>query len=560
MNSKDYWRKREEEALKHYITDEEEYDKQIKQIYEDMLEASQKEIDTFYRRYAKGQNITISEAKKRVSSLDIKAYEKKAARYVKDKVFTKQANAEMRLYNATMRINRLEMLKANIGLELLKGHSKLERFMEKILKGRTEEELKRQAGILGNTIQNNAKNVNSIVNASFHNATFSNRIWQYHDLMKADLSKLLQTGLIQGKNPNVLAKELEKYYVGEEYLKNGKKGAVYNTQRLMRTELARVQTDAQKKSFEQNGFEKYMFIVNANCCDVCEGINGKIFNVKDLMPGENAPPMHPHCRCAIAPYEDSEEYEAWIDYLDNGGTTKEWNKLKKANKSSKIQIKEGKKLSLSKLEDFEQWLSDYYKLNEDLIITKENFPNLNTYTGGAYEGINAVLRYEKGSKQYLRYEKSYKTGIEGYRKVSDEISKEISKFKNNTDLQVSRSVGEVSYITGKTSSLEDMIASIGKTYTEKGFTSTTICSDTTLPFGGFKETKTKLEIYVPKETRGAYIHKVSDSPAEFEYLIDKNTTFKIVDAGERTIYVRNYKGEIKTEQERFMKLEVVIDD
>lgn len=43
------------------------------------------------------------------------------------------------------------------------------------------------------------------------------------------------------------------------------------------------------------------------------------------MPGKNAPPMHPNCRCSIAPYEESEEYEAWLDYLAKGGTTKEWN-------------------------------------------------------------------------------------------------------------------------------------------------------------------------------------------------------------------------------------------
>ena len=43
------------------------------------------------------------------------------------------------------------------------------------------------------------------------------------------------------------------------------------------------------------------------------------------MPGTNAPPMHPHCRCGTAAYEDSEEYEAWLDYLDGGGSTDEYN-------------------------------------------------------------------------------------------------------------------------------------------------------------------------------------------------------------------------------------------
>jgi len=330
MSSSEYWRRREDEALKHYITDEKQYDKELRRIYENMLDSCQSEINAFYGKYAASEGITLAEAKKRVSTLDIKAYERKAAKYVKEKEFSKTANEEMRLYNATMRINRLEMLKANIGLELIAGHNELEKFMSSILKGRTNAELKRQAGILGKTITNNAQLANSIVNASFHNATFSDRIWQYQDIMKADLSKLIQQGMIAGKNPRALAKDLRKYFIGDETLKNGKNGAVYATERLMRTELARVQTEAQKQSFKRNGFEYFEFITNSGCCPICAALNGKHYKVDKMQVGLNAPPMHPHCRCSTAAWEDDAEYEAWLDYLDKGGTTAEWNKIKEA--------------------------------------------------------------------------------------------------------------------------------------------------------------------------------------------------------------------------------------
>ncbi len=335
MNNRDYWRKREDEALKHYITDEKEYDRELKRIYSNMLDACQKEINAFYGKYAAAEGISLAEAKKRVSKLDIAAYERKAARYVKDKDFSKRANEEMRLYNAAMKINRLEMLKANIGLELIAGHDELEKFMKGVLQNRTEEELKRQAGILGKTIKNNAQQANAIVNGSFKVAkvggksTFSDYIWQYQDMMREDLAKLLQSGLIQGKNPRVLAKELQKYYFGDPK-KGG--GAIYHTERLMRTELARVQTEAQKQSFIRNGFDEYEFIANSSCCDHCQDLNGKHFKVEKMKPGENAPPLHPHCRCSTAAYSDDAEYEAWLDYLSNGGTTEEWNKLPAAEK------------------------------------------------------------------------------------------------------------------------------------------------------------------------------------------------------------------------------------
>lgn len=383
MDSKTYWAQREAEALKHYIKDEAEYDRQIQKIYTDMLDGIQSEINAFYGKYAASEGMTIAEAKKKVSKLDIAAYERKAARYVKDAsldrkisggrtnkkgyYFSTKANEEMRLYNLTMKVNRLEMLKANIGLELIKGHAELETFMEGILKGRTEDELKRQAGILGKTIRGNSRLAHTIPNASFHNATFSDRIWQYQDIMKADLSKLLQTALIQGKNPRTVAKELRKYLIGDKY----GKGARYNMERLMRTELARVQTEAQKQSFIRNGFEQYTFHVNGGCCPVCAALSGKHFKVDKMMPGENAPPMHPNCRCSTSAYEDSADYEAWLDYLAKGGATEEWNKLKyKLATKTPTKPKTAPKIDkISDTNDFDS-LDDYLDRSYNISVDK----------------------------------------------------------------------------------------------------------------------------------------------------------------------------------------------
>lgn len=314
-----YWARREEKALKHYIKDEAEYDKRIKQIYSSMLHSVQSEINSFYGRYADKEGISLAEARKRVSKLDIAAYERKAKRYVKDKEFSKQANEEMRLYNATMKINRLEMLKANIGLHLIEGHDELEKFMGEILGGRTVEELERQAGILGKTVRVNAQLAHTIPNASFHHATFSDRVWMNQAMLKNELSSLLQTGMIQGKNPRVLARELEKKF----------DTSCFNAERLMRTEMARVQTEAQKQSYGRNGVEYFEFITNSGCCDVCKAMNGKVYPVGKLTPGLNAPPLHPHCRCSTAPWVDSAEYEAWLSHLEQGGTTASWNEFLK---------------------------------------------------------------------------------------------------------------------------------------------------------------------------------------------------------------------------------------
>ena len=408
MNSRDYWAKREEEALKHYIKDEAEYQKELHRIYQNMLDACQKEIDGFYGRYADAEGISIAEAKKRVSKLDIAAYERKAKRYVKDKDFSAKANEEMRLYNATMKINRLEMLKANIGLELIAGHDELEKFMGGILKGRTKAELKRQAGILGKTVRNNAQKANAIVNGSFHNGTFSDRIWQYQDLMRVELGRLLQAGLIQGKGARAIAKDLKKYWYGNDPKTGG--GAQYCMERLMRTELARVQTEAQKQSFIRNGYTQYTFIVNGGCCPICEGIKNKHFDVEDMMPGENAPPMHPNCRCSTAAYMDSEEYEDWLDYLAGGGTTAEWNEMQAQGKKPEATQKTKKSARIANTNDFEaldEYLKNTYDISVDNSVKSLDFGSVRD----ALSGLESVLDRVPGLSNMLKRIKTSKSGV-----------------------------------------------------------------------------------------------------------------------------------------------------
>ena len=319
MDSTTYWRNRETEQRKHDIKDEQEYQKRIEEIYQNMIDEIEKEINGFYGKYARKEGITMAEAKKRAAKLDIEAYGRKAAKYVKEKNFSKQANEEMRLYNLTMKVNRLELLKAQIGLEMVAGFDELQKYYDEKLTDRTIAEFERQAGILGKTIQDNAKAANAIVNASFHNATFSDRIWMYQDMLKNELNSLLQTGLIQGQHPLKLAAHLRKRFGVSQS----------NAERLLITEMARVQTEAQKQSFERNGFEEYTFLALGTACPICRALDGKHFKVSKMMSGTNAPPMHPNCRCSVAAYEDSEDYEEWLDFLSKGGTTEEWNKLKR---------------------------------------------------------------------------------------------------------------------------------------------------------------------------------------------------------------------------------------
>jgi len=305
-----YWKEREEEAKRVAIQDEKIYNARLEEIYKYTRSNIERTVNNWYSKYASENKITIAEARRRVREIDMREYEALAAKYVATHDFSDEANEQMKLYNLTMRINRLELLKAEINLELLAGYDDIEHEIERDLLEQAMKVNERYAGILGKSAIGNERFAREIVNASFRNATFSERIWGVNmPALRAHLEAELRTGLIRGINSRKLAQSFRKHFGG----------SVYDTERLMRTEMRRVQTAVQKESFERNGFKEYQFLALGNdACPICAALNKMHFLVSEMQIGKNAPPMHPHCRCAVSAYMDGDKYHRWIDALANG--------------------------------------------------------------------------------------------------------------------------------------------------------------------------------------------------------------------------------------------------
>ena len=324
-NNRLYWEKREQKQRELYMMEEAQQQRELEKIYAEMYRHAEDEINRFYGKYADAEGIDITEAKKRVTQADIEAYEALAKEYVKNKDFSDRANAEMRLYNATMKINRLEMLKARIGVYMVAGINDIDDYYEKVITDRTRQEIERQAGILGETVSvaDTTKRAENIVNASFFNATYSERIWSHQDRLRSMINIELQKGLIAGIGSRQMASNIRKEY----------DVSLADAHRLMVTELRRVQTDVAMDSYKASGVEKYVYMaVNPRACPICREIDGNVYNVADAEPAKNAPPMHPRCHCTTAPYVDESEYDMWLEWLNKGGTTSDWNTMSDAEK------------------------------------------------------------------------------------------------------------------------------------------------------------------------------------------------------------------------------------
>ncbi|MFR7639901.1 MAG: minor capsid protein [Allobaculum sp.] len=348
MASSKYWKDREKKWQTDCQKQNTNWQKEINDVYQTMSDEISDQIAVFYQKYADENGLTLAQAKQYLDQTDIRYYSSLAKRYCEDAAkdmdagtwehspaksyFTTQANQEMKRYNTTMKIARLDMLKHQIDLRIANAQRKVCSVIGDALNDRAMQTYTRQAGILGKTVLNNLSHVKTIVQASFHGATFSDRIWGTQQAqLKKVLSKALQDCLILGKGAAPFTRELAKV--------TGK--TKRQAQRLISTELARVQVQAAMDSMKASGFDEFQIIASPDCCDECQAIDGKHFPIAKLAAGTNAPPMHPNCRCSIAPFVarddddddfDEESFDEWCDYMEeheddpNAMTWEEWKK------------------------------------------------------------------------------------------------------------------------------------------------------------------------------------------------------------------------------------------
>lgn len=281
---------------------------QLQGVYQQHANNIQKEIDSFWQKYADSEGITKLQAKQRADKLDMVNVEFKAKQLVEranrlrergqkvtSKDFTKVENDLMRLYNLKMKTSRLEVLQANIKLH--QYDLALSEF--EIIDRHLVESIRREnifsAGVLNMTLgsfESSKVSADSIVYANFNNATWSSRVWTRQNELRDIVKKGVADTVLRGKGTNVLINNLKKEFdVSYGYAR-----------RLAVTESARVYSEAQSANYEANGVEWYEVMTELKACPICQPFNGKIFKVSELVPALNAPPFHPNCRCTTVPH------------------------------------------------------------------------------------------------------------------------------------------------------------------------------------------------------------------------------------------------------------------
>lgn len=318
-SNRQYWakrRKQEARWIKQNLANDEDFAKQIQRYYDQVIAEINKTIDM-------NANLIVDDdghptGYKPVTEEQMAAYEAEAQKVVAEANamranhkqptyddWPKEVNRRMRVYNATMRINRLELLKSQLAVNLIPAVVKTDQALQDKTSNDYIDECKRQAGIMevaASPSMWTGKAVAKVVMAQTNSATFSQRLWANQDALKAKLDQVISTGIVQGQGPREMARRLN------AQVKTSVDNQRYVTERIARTESARVQFTAQIDSIKANGYRFVQWFAEPKACADCSAIahdnNG--FG-EGVYEADKVPeiPVHPNCRCAIS--------ATWID-------------------------------------------------------------------------------------------------------------------------------------------------------------------------------------------------------------------------------------------------------
>lgn len=206
----------------------------------------------------------------------------------------------MKLYNITMRLNRLEMLNQMVRLHIIGTGSKVENELQDHLIKGSIDEYKRQASILGLNVNRTGieRRARFIVSQDYHNAHFSDRVWRDTRELSRRIERNIESVVIQGKNPREFAKKLR------DLVSKDIKNITNATERLAYTESGRVWIQTQIEAYKDGGYEYLEIMTEPTACRHCSPHNGDIVKLSEAVEGDNIPLWHPRCRCTTVAYFD----------------------------------------------------------------------------------------------------------------------------------------------------------------------------------------------------------------------------------------------------------------
>ena len=437
MKNAEYWRGRalilEEAAHKRA----EELTAGLDEIYDEAMRETLKEIESWYLRLAKNNNLTLADAKKLLTKNELDEFHWDVEKYIKvgeDHGLEPDWMKKLENASAKFHISRLEAVEVKIQQQIERLHAgqvgKLDKHLRQVAGEtylRTAYEVQKGVGIAFDITALDEKKLDTFISNpwSTDDRTFRDRCWTMKENLVESVRKSLIKGLIRGDAPGKLTKEIQKEFSVSKY----KAG------RLVNTETAYFAMQSTKQCYKDINVDMVEIVgtLDSHTCDLCGSFDGKVIRMTDFAPGETVPPWHPNCRCTTAPAipdeykgtrlardEDGKQYEVpgnmsfdeWKSKFSSNGVDKPQKsdiiEEERMNSSSDYAVPKGLVDSRSFREKFNRMDEDegvcreYYQAAKDMLRHRSGTDGEDLYFRNSRLGkwYKSTSGKEKGSPEY----------------------------------------------------------------------------------------------------------------------------------------------------------------
>lgn len=339
LSNEEYWTKREAYKLKKGLKDLKKIEKELVKEYKKAMEQIGKEISNLFYKYANDNNLSYSDAKKYLNSSEFREFKRDLKSYMKliEETENEELLLELNTLSMKSRISRLEEMfyqcskyinevyeSTNKRLQIAYSSTIKDNYYQTIY------DIHKAIGVGASFSYIDNDMIKEILAFPWSGRHYSSRLWSNRTKLKNAMVEELTQMLIQGKGVKETSKALSKRLDAD----------LKNCVRLIQTEHSYFMSESTAKAYEELGVEKYQFIATLDnrTSEICQKLDGKVFNLKDRVVGVNASPMHVSCRSCEIPYIDNDYSTRFARdskgkriEIDASVTYKEWAKIYKVD-------------------------------------------------------------------------------------------------------------------------------------------------------------------------------------------------------------------------------------
>lgn len=304
-NNVEYWKKREKAKLSKGLKELSKIENEIVKIYKSAMDDIHKEILSFYNKYANENNLEYKEACKLLRGNEYKQFRMDLKEYMA-LIDNEDILLELNTLSKKASISRLEELLYQCGKYINEVYETSEKRLQMCYSGTVKDnfyqsiyDIHKSVGVGASFTHLDNKMIEDILRYPWSGKNFSQTLWDNRTKLNKELKVALTKGIIQGKSIKDMAKDLNKSMdTNLSYCK-----------RIVHTEHAYFMEKASELAYKETGIEKYQYLatLDKRTCKHCQGMDLKVFDLKDATVGVNYPPLHPNTRSITLPYFDEEE-------------------------------------------------------------------------------------------------------------------------------------------------------------------------------------------------------------------------------------------------------------